>query len=98
MGFSTKFTFLVIRRAPDTEAEGAVVVTNWTTALREKPVTIVHRDKKSAALSSGAMAPARAFGQRRGVPSLYLWITMLPPPSAVGSALSTSSVTPSLLS
>jgi len=27
--------FLVIRRAPDTEADGAVVVTNWTAALRK---------------------------------------------------------------
>jgi Tol biopolymer transport system component len=28
--------FLVIRRAPDTEADGAVVVTNWTAALPKK--------------------------------------------------------------
>ena len=29
--------FLVIRRAPDTEADGAVVVTNWTAVLKRSP-------------------------------------------------------------
>ncbi len=29
--------FLVIRRAPDTEADGAVVVTNWTAVLKKIP-------------------------------------------------------------
>jgi hypothetical protein len=29
--------FLVIRHAPDTEADGAVVVTNWTAVLRRLP-------------------------------------------------------------
>ena len=29
--------FLVIRRAPDSEPDGAVVVTNWTAALRKVP-------------------------------------------------------------
>ncbi len=28
--------FLVIRRAPDTEADGAVVVTNWTAVLKKE--------------------------------------------------------------
>jgi hypothetical protein len=29
--------FLVIRREPDSEADGAVVVTNWTEALKKAP-------------------------------------------------------------
>jgi len=29
--------FLVIRRVPDAEADGAVVVTNWTAVLKRAP-------------------------------------------------------------